>query len=88
MTVEEFRSITDFERNLKPEDSILVRWTNNGNYFQAKAQVVRVNEMSIRVRLAEAIDGPLGGYPLGQEIVVPRFGDCRKWSANNRVVPQ
>lgn len=91
MDARDFRNIVNFEESLKPGCYVLARWTNSGRYFYGKAEVVRVNAQSIRVRLLETVAPDFwGGYPGGHEIVCPRLAigsGMKQWSANNRVEP-
>jgi len=78
------RKTLDFENTLKQGDECVARWTNSGYCHEGRVRVVRVNEKSIRVELLN----PQHGYPKGQELVLPRFWDFRRWSENNRLVPE
>lgn len=84
------RETLDFENTLKQGDECIARWTNSGYCHKGTVRVLRVNEKSIRVELLEEVRTPLDpkhGYPKGQELVLPRFWDFRRWSENNRLVP-
>lgn len=85
MNPSELRGIQAFEDGLKPGDPVVANWTNSGCAYGARAEVVRRNAKSVRVRLVEAT----GSYAAGREIVCPRlaFGSIDRWSANNRVEP-
>ena len=82
-----------FEEGLKLGDTIEARWTNCYCYYQARAEIVRVNAKSVRVRLLEAVPAAWGpdGYPAGFEISIPRFNPLSpgrgRWSINNGVFP-
>ena len=89
MTAEQFRKLIAFESSLQPGASVRVRWTNCGSHYQAAANVVRVNNKSVRVRLEEDVPTWSGGqgYRIGHEIVVPRLRDFLRWSCHNCVTP-
>jgi hypothetical protein len=81
----------EWENTLTPGTEVVARWTNNFSYWHARAEIVRVNRASVRVRLVEAIFGAQGQviYPAGREIVVPRCViSARTWSINNCVAPE
>lgn len=87
MDVNEFRTIADWERSLKPGDKVFRRWTWSNDYYAEPAEVVRVNRASIRVRV-------LSGYLAGQCVPSPRFCNgtgsfCDTgWSAHNCLTPE
>jgi hypothetical protein len=72
----------DFERELVPGAVVLACWTSCYRYYSAKAEVVRVNSASVRIRLVECLTGQ--GYSPGREFSLPRFYADR-WSVNNGV---
>lgn len=86
MTPDEFKAVRAFEQGLKPGAPVLARWTNCNRHYHAAAEVLRVNNSTVRVRLTAAIEG---SYPAGQEIVCPLLVPSRRcrWSHNNRVEP-
>jgi hypothetical protein len=88
-----------FDRNLRIDDTVEVRWTNSHRYFSARGEISKLNSQSLKVKLLEAVPGidgdtthgrpsPLAGagYPVGYRITVPRTYAPR-WSANNGVFP-
>ena len=90
MTENHLKEIIGFEETLKPGDECRALWTNSGYSYQGPVRVVRVNEKSVRVALLARVPGARSendGYPQGQELVVPRFWDMRRWSAHNRLAP-
>lgn len=65
-----FRAFCRWQEALRPGDLVEARW-GYGQGFRARgrAEVVRLNRSSIRVRLTEAVQSPHGGtWPAGQEI--------------------
>ena len=80
-----------WESNLKPGDVVTARWTNSYNQWEARAEVVRVNGSSMRVRLVETLYSGTPQrmtYPVGHEIVLPRCViQSRTWSQNNCAEP-
>jgi hypothetical protein len=73
------RDQLDFERTLIPGSLITARWTWSGGIYAEPAQVLRVNQASVRVRI-------LNGYLAGRETTMPRMF-ANKWSLNNGVFP-
>ncbi len=41
----------EFEDSLRIRDIVLARWTNSHRFYQGEAVVVRVNEMTVRIKL-------------------------------------
>ena len=80
MQLDEFREVFEVELRLKPGDTVRVYWTNCGYHYCAKAEVLRLNQRSIAVRLIESVDG----YLAGQRITVPNILAMERWSMNNR----
>lgn len=80
----EVRETITKEASINVGDTIQARWTNSGRVYSAKAEIVKVNYSSFRIRLVE----PPAGYAVGQTFSVPRFswGSRNTWSNNNRVV--
>lgn len=83
------RRLDEFDEGLHVGQEVVVRWTNSGYGYRAKATVSKVNRQSVRVRLHSHVPTPWGGqgYPAGWEITVPRwhFGGDPRWSPNNGV---
>ena len=80
------REQLDWEDGLAVGDTVLARWTNSYNYYEARATVRKLNRKSLRVILEE----PTGGYPEGWEILLPRQSDifgAARWSVNNGAFP-
>ena len=66
MSADEFKTWVNWERNLKPGDKVLRRWTWSNGYYSAPAEVVKVNFASVRVRV-------LSGYLAGRSVPSPRL---------------
>ena len=86
MSADEFKTWVNWERNLKPGDKVLRRWTWSNGYYSAPAEVVKVNFASVRVRV-------LSGYLAGRSVPSPRLwnetGSFRDtgWTPNNCLAP-
>lgn len=87
MTGQDLRKVLDFENGIKAGDIVLAKWTNNYKTPKAKAEVVKVNSQSFRIRLLEDIQDWLAG----QVFPIPRLAlggtGFSKWSYNNRLEP-
>ncbi len=92
MTTATARPALSFADRIAWEESLLGQtveacWTSCYSDYSARAEVVRVNRQSLRVRLVEAVT--IGGrvvYPAGRELVLPRF-TAATWSARNCAEP-
>ncbi len=87
MTSDEYRTVTDFEDNLKLGDKVWVHWRFN---MAGVGKVDKINPKSLNVKLTESAYGRPNGmpeYPVGSIIRVARITAIAKWGANNRVVP-
>lgn len=73
----------NFNDSLKLGTVGIARWTANFNYYDARAEVIKVNKSSIKVRLIEPSWNNI--YTVGNEIILPRcaFHCIHRWSANN-----
>jgi hypothetical protein len=91
MNGDEFRSVVGFENGLRIGDPVVIRWTNCGSYYAAKATLSKINAKSFKATLDEEVPCSYGEpYSIGREIKAPRFtwGSCLKtWTTNNRVEP-
>lgn len=90
MTANELQAVIDFEKNLQPEQPVLVKWTAGSfGHYKAEGVVKRVNRCSVRVVLTEEVSGEWGGYPVGREIVVPLItASGNRWAHFNRCEPR
>lgn len=89
MNAVEFRQLVDEDEALVLGAPVVVRWTSCYRVFRAKGHVSKVNLKSIRVRLDHDIQiNGKPGYPEGQEIIVPRLADFKRWTANNCARPR
>lgn len=92
MTGSELRTVMSFEDGLNAGDTVIARWTNSGYQFEARAEVVKNNRGSVRIKLLEEA-GWRGGhlYPAGQTLSIQKFfcGNSvnLRWSCNNRIEP-
>lgn len=84
MTRFDIKGHLDWERGLNPGDVVEARWTNCHSYYVAKAEVVRVNQKSMRVKL---VDGIEDRYPAGHELSIATFMSMDRWSINNGAFP-
>jgi hypothetical protein len=91
MTTAELRGMAEamkelhaWERTLAPGMKVSARWTWSHGCYETKAEVVRVNEKSVRVRLTAG-----NTYlPSGRELTLPLgSGYTDRWSWNNGVFP-
>lgn len=84
-----YREALHFDRALKTGDLVEARWTSSHTEYRAKAEVIRVNGKSVRVRLLEAIQDYKGAdiYPVGHAIVCPRIMAHDRFSMSNCVCP-
>jgi hypothetical protein len=68
-----------------------VRWTNSNRFYTGKGTIAKLNEATVRVALTEHVPSQIGygGYPVGQEIRVPRSTPkgMKLWSWNNCILP-
>lgn len=88
MTADEYRAVINFEKNLKPGDSVTICWTNCGSAYAASAKVTKINAKSIVAELTHSVQtGRQSDYPAGQKIRVPNIAAIELWSVNNRVEP-
>lgn len=90
MNAREFRSAIDEDEALVVGLPVEVRWTNCYRFYAATGHVSKVNTRSVRVTLDTGLHDRATGkvfYPAGQELVIPRLSDFRRWSANNCVHP-
>ncbi len=87
MKPEELRSQVQFEDTLRPGTVVEIRWTNSHHYYAGRAKVVRVNLSTVRAELLNEVLCVYGQpYPIGRQIVAPRFA-AQRWSGNNGVFP-
>ncbi len=85
--VERQKNTLAWERNLQPGDVVIACWTNSYTAYSCRAEVVRVNKSSIRMRLLDEIrykDELL--YEKGRSWSLPRIYNPR-WSNSNRIAP-
>lgn len=87
MGPEEFKAAIDFDKNLQIGQIVEVRWTNSHRYFRAKAEIVKLNEKSLKAKLLEAVGTGMMSYPMGQVISTPRIADFKGWTWNNSTHP-
>ncbi len=91
-TGDNFPRYLKWQGGLAAGQMVEVRWTGGGHQFRGRGFVVQRNKASVRVQLAEAVEGPyrLSDYPKGTEVAVPLVGlhsGSAKWGPNNCVVP-
>jgi hypothetical protein len=79
--------LVQFNKRLSVGQQVEARWTNSFHYYSGRAEVMRVNQASARVRLLEAVGK--GSYPLGHVLVLPLpfQSGLDRWSHNNGVFP-
>jgi hypothetical protein len=84
-----YRAALHFDRALKVGDIVEARWTNSHMEYRAKAEVIRVNGKSVRVRIMEAVKDYKGVdvYSVGHAIVCPRIMAQDRFSMSNCVCP-
>jgi len=76
----------DWDKNLELGVKGVDHWTNSGYSFHAPAEVVKVNDKSVKVKLLESTGSGVMSYPAGQTITCPRALHP-KHSANNQFAP-
>jgi hypothetical protein len=60
--------------SLQVGQKCIVRWTNSGNQYEERAEIVRLNPMSVVVRVVN-----------NRLVIVPRITAFKRWSCNNCV---
>lgn len=85
MTGEQFKTVVEFDANLKIGDIVYFRFTNNNRYRRVQVRIVKLNAKSvIGESLADYVTD-LGTYSTGFRFKVPRITDMTGWTANNCV---
>jgi hypothetical protein len=79
--------VVKWDRELEVGSCARVRWTNGSLHHEGEGEVVKLNEKSLRVRLARAVPSLNGGYPAGYEVIVPRPSNWRDWTWQNCAMP-
>lgn len=81
---ERWDTLEELDRNVKPGDLVQVRWTWGGGSYHAKAEVVKVNEKSIRAKLLHPVlyAGCREPIEAGRELNFPRLWNQTR-TANN-----
>jgi hypothetical protein len=79
--------LVQFNRGLQTGQAVEARWTNSFRYYSGRAEVMRVNQASARVRLLQPVGN--GAYPLGHVLVLPLpfQSGMDRWSRSNGVFP-
>lgn len=73
---------------LKLGDEIILRWTNCGGFYSAKAIISKINKKSIIGKLKKELKASNGVYPEGNAIKVPRPSWSNvDWTWNNCPMP-
>jgi hypothetical protein len=84
MDANQFRNAIDFDRSLAVGQVVEARWTANHCEHAVRAEIVKLNEKSLRVKLLEEVS-TVGGfkYPVGHSISLPRLLAFDKVSIKN-----
>lgn len=75
-----------FDKDLKIDQIVHLRWTNCYRYYQARAKIVRLNLKTVVCELQHDVPTGTGShYHKGREIKVSRYTH-NNWSLNNCIL--
>jgi hypothetical protein len=85
MTTIDVVDVLRFDERLRVGDTVRVRWTNSGYAYEGQGEIVKLNDCSARVKLAEAVES----YPAGFVVTQDRcnFRTMLRWSPSNAILP-
>ncbi len=77
-----FDKIVDFDAAIKVGDVAQVRWTWGNGHWCAKAEIIKVNEKSVRAKLLHRVKYDNGVLPEGRILSIPRVRS-KGWTRGN-----
>jgi hypothetical protein len=83
----EWQKSWDADKVVKVGDKVRLYWTSSSSQYTGEAEVVKVNDKSIRAKLLTEIKTSYGvAYKVGHEITVSRIRNYQKWTYSHRFV--